>query len=126
MHHHVLIIEDEEDVRKAIKLQLAGTSFEILEAENGEQAIEILDANALTVDVIICDLRMPKIAGEEAIAHFRKEYPSTPVIVLTGFPELGRAVDFMKDGVVDYLTKPVEKSKLVSTVEKAAKMRSHF
>lgn len=108
----MLIIEDEEDVRKAIKLQLAGTRFEILEAENGEQAIEILDANALTVDVIICDLRMPKVAGEEAIAHFRKEYPSTPVIVLTGFPEMDRAVDFMKDGVVDYLTKPVEKSEL--------------
>lgn len=126
MQHYILVVDDEEAVRNAVRLQLGGTGFELLEAEDGEQAIQILNDNALTVDVIICDLRMPKISGVEAIAYFRKEYPSTPVIVLTGFPDINRAVKFMKDGVVEYLVKPVEKTKLIEAVEKAAGRRSLF
>lgn len=126
MLHHVLIVDDEEDIRKIIRLQLSGTRFDILEAEGAEQAIALLKDNALTVDVIICDVRMPKISGVEAVDYFRRDFPSTPVLVLTGFPDLNLAVEFMKKGVLDYLVKPVEKEKLIEAVENAAKQRKVF
>ena len=127
MKHHVLVLDDEADVRAAIQLQLKGTRFEILEAENVEQAIGLLSDNPISIDVIICDVRMPGVSGVEAIAIFQREFPTTPVIVLTGFPDVGLAVDFMKkQDVVDYLTKPVEKAKLIATVEQAAQGRKMF
>jgi two-component system chemotaxis response regulator CheY len=126
MLHHVLVIDDEQEVRDVIQLQLGGTRYELLEAEDGEQGIELLNENALTVDVIICDVRMPKINGVEAVKYFRQEYPSTPVIVLTGYPDVNLAVEFMKQGAVEYLVKPVEKEQLIDAVEKAAAKRTLF
>lgn len=127
MIHKILIVDDEEQVRKTIRLQLSATNYEIIEAEDGEKAIEMLNAeNILLVDVIICDVRMPKINGVEAVAYFRREYPSIPVIVLTGYPDVNLAVDFLKEGVVEYLVKPVEKEKLIEVVTKAAQKRTIF
>ena len=127
MNHHILILDDEADVRNAIRLQLKGTRFDILEAENVEQAISLLNDNPISIDVIICDVRMPGVSGVEAVEIFQREYPTTPVIVLTGFPDVGLAVDFMKKkDVVDYLTKPVDKAKLIATVEQAAQGRKIF
>jgi two-component system chemotaxis response regulator CheY len=125
--HKILIVDDEEQVRKTIRLQLSATNYEIIEAEDGEKAIEMLNAeNILLVDVIICDVRMPKINGVEAVAYFRREYPSIPVIVLTGYPDVNLAVDFLKEGVVEYLVKPVEKEKLIEVVTKTAQKRTIF
>ena len=127
MKHHILILDDEADVRAAIRLQLKGTQFEILEAENVEQAINVLNDNPISIDVIICDVRMPGVSGVEAVEIFQREFPTTPVIVLTGFPDVGLAVDFMKKkDVVDYLTKPVDKAELIATVEQAAQGRKIF
>ena len=127
MKHKVLVIDDEEDVRETIRRQLEGTRFVVIEAEDGEKAIERLAVeNVLEVDVIICDIRMPKISGIEAIAYFRREFPLTPVIVLTGYPDVKLAVDFLRQGVVDYIVKPVEKEKLIDVVTKAASNRKLF
>ncbi len=128
MKHKILIIDDEQGVRETIRLQLAGTEFEVVEAENGEEGIEKINAedNPITVDCIICDVRMPKINGIEAIAYFRKEYAHTPIIVLTGFPDVKLATDFMKQGVADYLVKPVEKEKLLASVRNAAARHKIF
>jgi two-component system chemotaxis response regulator CheY len=76
------------------------------------------------VDVVICDIRMPKINGLEAITYFRRQYPSVPVIVLTGYPDIQLATDLLKQGVVDYLVKPVERDKLVACVERAMERRT--
>lgn len=125
MIHKILVVDDEEEVRKTIRLQLKGTGLEVVEAEDGEKGIAVLDAeNVITVDAILCDVRMPKINGVEAVAYFRREYPSIPVIVLTGYPDVKLAVDFMKEGVVEYLVKPVEKEKLVEVVMKAISQRT--
>lgn len=127
MLHKVLVVDDEKVVRNTVRMQLLGTDFEIIEAEDGEAAIHLLNAeNALTMDVIICDVRMPKINGVEAVAYFREQYPSIPVIVLTGYPDLDLAIDFMKEGVVEYLVKPVEKERLIEVVIKAAAQRTLF
>jgi two-component system chemotaxis response regulator CheY len=128
MLRKVLVIDDEEVIRQTIRQQLDGSGFEIIEANDGEHGIELLNTldNPLTVDVIICDIRMPKINGIKAIAYFRKEYPSTPIIVLTGYPDVTIATDLLKQGVSDYLTKPVNKQSLIEVVKKAAQQRTLF
>lgn len=124
MTRKILIVDDEEPVRKTIQLQLKGTGMEVLEAEDGEKGIALLDSqNALDVSAIICDVRMPKINGVEAVAYFRREYPAIPVIVLTGFPDAKLATEFMKEGAFDYLVKPVEKEKLIEVITNAANHR---
>ena len=122
----ILIVDDEPDIRKVVRLTLDKAGYEVLEAEDGEKAIEILNTgeNRLMLDVIICDIRMPKINGVEAIAYFRKEYPRVPLIVLTGFPDVEMATSFLRQGVVDYLVKPVEGEKLKGAVAKAMEQRS--
>jgi two-component system chemotaxis response regulator CheY len=81
------------------------------------------DDNMLMVDVIICDIRMPKINGLEAIDFFRQQFPSVPIIVLTGFPDTKMATSLIGKGVVDYLVKPVEDAKLLASVKAAMEQR---
>ncbi len=127
MKHKILVIDDEAMIRKTIRTQLEGTIYEIVEAEDGEIGIQVLDSeNVLEVVVIICDVRMPKVNGVEAVAYFRQNYPLIPVIVLTGYPDVHLAVDFMKEGVVDYLVKPVEKDKLLDVIGAAVRQQKLF
>jgi two-component system chemotaxis response regulator CheY len=122
----VLVIDDEEEIRSVVKHHLAKANYKVIEAQNGEEAIEKINEgdNPLTIDAAICDIRMPKINGVEAIGYFRKEYPSVPIIVITGFPDTNLAVSLMKKGVKDYLVKPVEKEKLLAAVKKAVSERA--
>jgi two-component system chemotaxis response regulator CheY len=121
----VLIVDDEPDVRKVVRMTLEKAGYDVIEAEDGEKAIQVInkDENPLILDVIICDIRMPKINGVEAINYFQQQYPRVPLIVLTGFPDMDMATGFLKKGIVDYLVKPVEKEKLVGAVGKAFEQR---
>ncbi len=121
----VLVVDDEADIRKVVRMTLEKANYEVLEAEDGKKAIEVLTSgdNRLLLDVIICDIRMPSINGVEAIAYFQKEYPNVKVIVLTGFPDVEMATSFLRKGVVDYLVKPVEGEKLKAAVAKAMEQR---
>ena len=96
------------------------------EAENGEEGEKIIRAkdNPLMVDVILCDIRMPKVNGIEAIAFFQKQFPSVPVVVITGFPDTEMAVNLLKQGVVDYVPKPIDNAKLLDVVAKAMAKRT--
>ncbi len=121
----VLVMDDEPDIRTAVRMMLAKGGYSVLEAEDGEKAIEVINTgqNRLMLDVIICDIRMPKISGVEAIAYFQKEHPRVQLIVLTGFPDIEMATLYLKTGVVEYLVKPVEPEKLIAAVEKAMEQR---
>jgi len=114
----VLVIDDEPDVRTVIRLTLEKAGYYVVEASDGEHAIQVLNEgeHPMVVDVIITDIRMPRINGLEAIAYFQREYPSVPLIVLTGFPDLGMAVKLLNQGITDYLVKPLEREKLMSAV----------
>jgi DNA-binding NtrC family response regulator len=117
----ILVVDDEPDIRKVVRMTLQKAGYEVIEAENGEKAIEAINEgeNRLLLDVVICDIRMPKINGAEAIAYFRANYPRVPLIVLTGFPDTDMATSFLRQGVVDYLVKPVEGEKLKEAVRRA-------
>jgi DNA-binding NtrC family response regulator len=117
----ILIVEDEPQVRKPISLMLRNEGYEIVEAEDGEQAIQKIGDgdNALMVDTILCDIRMPKINGDEAIVYFRGQFPTVPIVVMTGYPDVELAVSLMRKGVRDYLVKPVSKDELLTVMKKS-------
>jgi two-component system, chemotaxis family, chemotaxis protein CheY len=121
----VLVVDDEESIRKIVAMTLTKAGYDVVEAEDGDKAAEMMrkDDNPLMVDVITCDIRMPRVNGIEAIAFFRREFPSVPIVVITGFPETEMAVSLMKQGVVDYVPKPVEGQKLVAVISKAMEQR---
>ncbi len=121
----VLIVDDEPDVRKVVKMTLTKAGYDVIEAEDGEKAIAAIKEgeNPLLLDVIISDIRMPKVNGVEAINYFQQQWPSVPLIVLTGFPDMEMATGFIKKGVMDYLVKPVDKDKLIAAVAKAMSQR---
>ena len=121
----VLVVDDEANFRKLMQMMLTKGGYEVLEAENGAEALETLRANKNQepVDVIICDIRMPQVDGVEAVAVFRQEFPSIPVVVLTGFPDIVMAHSFLEQGVSDYRAKPIEREKLLAVVANAMKHR---
>ena len=121
----VLVVDDEPSVRTVVRLTLEKAGYDVLEAENGEKAIEAINTgeNRLVLDIVICDIRMPKINGIQAIDYFQREYPHVPLIVLTAYPETSMAVSFMRNGAADYLVKPVEAEKLKAAVAKAMERR---
>lgn len=127
MAWRVLIVDDEEEVRKVVRLHLSKEGFEVIEAEDGKKGIEKAREgdNPLMLDAIICDIRMPNIDGIGAISYFRQQFPSTPVIVLTGFPDTNLAIDLMKKGVFEHLTKPVSRERLLAVVHKAVKEKGN-
>ena len=115
----ILVVDDENDVRDVIRLQLEQKGFNVLEAVDGQDAINILKSgdNLVNVGLILCDIRMPKVNGVEAIEFLKKEAPGIPIVVITGYPDTELATGLMKKGVKDYLVKPVEKSKLMAVVD---------
>lgn len=117
----VLVVDDEAQVRKPISIMLAKDGYEVVEAEDGGEAIEALRSgdNPLMIDTVLCDIRMPKINGKEAIVYFRSQFPGVPVVVMTGYPDVELAVSLMRQGVRDYLIKPVGKEELLTVIRKS-------
>ncbi len=119
----VLVVDDEPDVRKVVRMTLEKAGYDVVEAEDGEKAIEEIKKgeHSILLNLIITDIRMPNMNGIDVINYYRKEWPHIPLIVLTGFPDLDMAIAMLQHGVVDYLVKPVEAEKLRASVAKALK-----
>jgi two-component system chemotaxis response regulator CheY len=115
------VVDDEAQVRKPISIMLAKDGYEVVEAADGQEAIEALRSgdNPLMVDTVLCDIRMPNINGKEAIVYFRSQFPGVPIVVMTGYPDVELAVSLMRQGVRDYLIKPVTKEELLSVIRKS-------
>ncbi len=116
----IMVVDDEAEVRDIIKLQLEQNGLNVLEAVDGQDAIDILKSgdNMVNVGVILCDIRMPKVNGVECIQFLREQAPGIPIVVITGYPDPELATDLLEKGVKEYLVKPVEKEKLLAVVEK--------
>ncbi len=119
----VLVVDDEPDIRKVVRMTLEKAGYDVVEAEDGEKAVEEIQKgeHALLLNLIITDIRMPNKNGIDVLNYYRKEWPSIPLIVLTGFPDLDMATMMIQHGVVDYLVKPVEAETLRASVAKALK-----
>lgn len=121
----ILVVDNEPDVRKVVRMTLTRAGYDVMEAEDGEKAIQVINEgeNPLLLDVIITDIRMPIINGAESIYYFQLKFPRVPIIVLTGYPDIEMATGFLKKGIVDYLVKPTEKENLLNSVTKALEQR---
>ncbi|CCQ89679.1 putative Response regulator, CheY-like [Nitrospina gracilis 3/211] len=117
-HGKILIIEDDPDIRDVLRFQLEQANYKVIEAANGEEAIDLMKkgSNLLQVGLILTDIRMPKINGVEAIEYIKANAPSIPILVVTGYPDTDLAVDLLRKGVKDFLVKPVEKETLLNKV----------
>ncbi len=124
----ILVVDDEAHIRTTVKMVLTKAGYDVVEAEDGEKGIRAITANdnAFMVDMILCDMQMPNIDGVGAITHFRAQFPSVPVVVMTGHPDVHAATKLMKQGVMDYLVKPIEKDKLLAVADEAVKKRIQF
>ena len=118
----VLLVDDERRFRETSQRFLKGRGFDVIAAENGEVALDKLKRNS--VDLILLDLKMPVMGGEEFLKVAGPLYPEIPVIVMTGHGTLDIAVECMKKGAYDFVTKPFELEQLVLTMERAIEKRN--
>jgi DNA-binding NtrC family response regulator len=116
----VLVVEDNDLERNITAETLREEGFAVEEAAVGKRALEIL--NSSRFDVILTDLMMPGMSGEELLAQVRTAYPASQVVVLTAHGTIDSAVKAMKNGAFYYLTKPTDRETLVMTVGKAAEL----
>ena len=116
----ILVVDDEEDVRETFRLQLEAENYNVIEAGDGEEAINILKSgdNLTNCGLILCDIRMPKVNGIEYIDYLKKEAPGIPIVVITGYPDTEMAVALLNKGVDGYLVKPVDSERLMKLVNK--------
>ena len=103
---HLLIVDDESALREAIAERLADHGFLVEQAESGEQALERLAAFAF--DILITDLRLPGVDGRQVLDAAIERYPDIIAIVITGFGTVKDAVDAIKHGAADFITKPFQ------------------
>jgi DNA-binding NtrC family response regulator len=117
MPHRVLIADDDRASREGLRTLLSAWGYEVGEAEDGEEAVRT--AVAAPPDVVIADLVMPKLDGLELLRALQTEAPLAAIIMLTGHGSVETAVEAMKQGAYDYLTKPVDLTRLRVLIEKA-------
>ncbi len=113
----ILAVDDEEAFREVISTLLSEEGYPITTASDGIEAINLLQQNLY--DVILLDIRMPKVDGVEVLKYIREHMPDAQVIMLTGVAELKLAVECMKLGAYDFIAKPHSTPELLTTVDRA-------
>jgi len=114
--YKILVVDDDNEMRDNIMEVLADEDFEIFSAEHGENALEQVKNNSF--DLVLLDLLMPGISGMEVLPLIKRESPSTQVIMVTAFSTVDNAVEAMRKGADDYITKPFKINDLRMTVRK--------
>ena len=121
MKFTVLIIDDEENIRNGLATNFELEDYEVKTASNGKDGLDLVAKG--DIDLVITDLRMDGISGEEVVKRVTTETPGIPVIVLTGHGSIDAAVDAMKSGAYDFLTKPLNLDQLNLIVKRALENR---
>ena len=121
MNPTILIVDDEKNTRDGLGRFLK-RRHNVLAAESGPVALELLAHNA--VDLVLSDIRMPGMDGLELLSAIRAKHPGIPVILLTAYGEVATAVEAMRDGAADYLSKPVNFDDLEIRIERALRSRA--
>jgi len=117
MKLNILIVDDEKNIREGLGSSLEMDGYNILLAEDGKSGLNIV--NTKDIDLVISDLKMPGISGEELLKNISASNPTIPVIILTGHGTIESAVNAMRDGAFDFLTKPVNLDRMSLLVKRA-------
>lgn len=121
MKFTILVIDDEKNIRTGLAAALELDGYEVLMAADGSEGLDIALHNE--IDLVITDLRMPGVSGEEVLRRVTTETPGIPVIVLTGHGTVENAVEAMRSGAYDFLTKPLNLDRLSLLVKRALQNR---
>ena len=115
----ILVVDDEKNIRRTLRMVLEGSGFNTLEASSAEQCLETLENNE--VDLLILDVRLPKMSGIEALEKIRNE-PETrrlPVLMVSGHASVAEAVQAVQLGATDFFEKPLDRDRILVTVRNA-------
>src|SRR5580704_663702 len=117
----VLIVDDEPNLRKILSAQLTRDGYDVMIAEDGAQGLSMLREHH--IDMVITDLKMPKVDGMTLLKEALREDPELPVVMITAHGTVDTAVEALKSGAFDYLTKPFDKDEVRQIVAKALKTK---
>jgi len=116
-HETVLVVDDEEPVRNLARLTLTRYGYDVLVAENGQAAIEIMRIYGDRIAAVLLDLTMPVMSGDEALPQLKQIRPDIKIILSSGYGEHEALSRFAQDGIVDFVQKPYRAAKLVEKVK---------
>jgi DNA-binding NtrC family response regulator len=121
MTEKILVVDDELNMRLVLKALLNKEGYDVATASDGVEALKVLKGGG--VEVVVTDLKMPKLDGVGLLERVIRDYPSTPVIMITAHGTIATAVDALKKGAFDYITKPFERDELKNIIHKAIRTR---
>ena len=114
---NVLVVDDDSAHRTMLRALIGGWGYAVSEADDGESAVQSVQDRPF--DLILMDIRMLKVSGIEALERIKAYNPAIPVIIMTAYSSVETAVDALKKGAYDYLTKPLDFDSLRMTLERA-------
>ncbi len=117
----ILLIDDDDSLRRVMEFSLVEAGYRVLAAASGEEGLRFFDQEAY--DAVITDITMPGMSGMEVLAKVRERDERLPVIIITAYGTIESAVDAIKKGAFDYITKPFNRDELRLTLDKALRMR---
>ncbi len=112
----ILVVDDEDALRTVLSGELSNEGYDVRTAADGDEAITELEKNPF--DLILLDIKMPRMNGFEVLKFVKKNYPSVKVIMLTGFADLKNAIESKKLGAEDFVSKPYDLVDLLTTIER--------
>ena len=113
----ILIIDDDRDMCLLLKRFLTRHGYEVLESYSGKKALELLESTEPSL--VMCDFRLEDMEGNVLLGKIKEKYPHLPVIIITGYSDIKIAVEVMKMGAYDYITKPLFPDEILVTIKKA-------
>ena len=118
----ILVVDDEKSVRDSLKMILEYEHYDVVFAENGGKALANVEKNSF--DVILLDIKMPGMDGMEVLHRLKDTHPEIPVIIISGHGTIENAVEATKLGAYDFLSKPLDRDKVLVTVRNAIEQRN--
>jgi len=120
MKKRILVVEDEEKLRRVVELQLMSAGFDVDKAPTAEDGLKLVDR----ADLVLTDLKLPNMSGLELLSALRQQNAQVPVVMMTAFGSVETAVEAMKAGATDFLLKPFSLDHLMQVVNKALEVRA--
>lgn len=112
----ILVVDDEEALRTVLSSELSGEGYQVDSASDGDEAISTLQSKKF--DLVLLDIKMPKVDGFEVLKFIKKNNPDMKVIMLTAFADLKNAIESKKLGAEDFISKPYDLVDLLTTIER--------
>ncbi|MFZ3110977.1 MAG: sigma-54 dependent transcriptional regulator [Rectinemataceae bacterium] len=121
MQYTILIVDDERNIRDGLGEAFAMEGYLTLKASDGQEAIQLLDEQY--IDLVITDLKMPKVSGMELLQHIKRRWQNIPVIIITAHGDISEAVSAMQFGALEFITKPLDLEHLLKLTKNALDIR---